>query len=159
MIKNGNYVYGTAAEKIEYDVYTENRVLKAKKKQKSYMVQKTKAVLCLMTVFMLGTLVMYRYALITKTNFDINKQTKAYNDLVKENDRLKIKIDQSMDLQKIKEVAEAKLGMQKPEKYQINYIAVNKSDVTKISEEYSGKVSQNSVLKKIIGLLGISVKS
>jgi len=155
MIKNGNYVHGTTAEKIEYDVYSENKVLKAKKKQKSYLVHKMKAVLCLMMVFALGTLVMYRYALVTKTSYDINKQTKAYNDLVKENDRLKIKIEQSMDLQRIKDVAENKLGMQKPEKYQINYVAVNKSDVTKISEEYSEKAGNNTFFKKIIGLFGI----
>jgi hypothetical protein len=155
MIKNGQYVQGTAAENIAYDVYEENNVLKTKKKQKSYAKVKFKAVCCLMAVFAVGTFTMYRYATITQMNYSLAKQTKVYNDLVKENSILNVQIEQAMDLQKIRSVAENTLGLQKPEKNQIKYVSVAKDNYTKVSSAYANEKGSNSLLAWFQNVLGL----
>lgn len=155
MIKSGQYVQGSTAEKLTYDVYEENTVLKSKKKQKSYLMVKCKAVFCLVAIFAFGTLVMYKYATITHLNYDLNKQTKAYNDIVKENTMINVQIEQAMDLQKIRSVAENTLGMQKPEKYQINYVSITKDNYTKVSAPYTKNNYSNSLVAWFQNILGL----
>lgn len=153
MVKTGNYVYGTAAEKIQYDIYQENTVLKAKQKRRSYHVVKAKAVLAVMIVFALGATTMYRYAIITQLNYDISKSNKGYNELKKENTRLRVEIDKGMDLQKIQETAVNRLGMQKPDKYQTVHINVPKSDYTKVSQEYAKEKQVENTLQAVLDKL------
>lgn len=155
MIKSGQYVQGATAEKIEYDVYEENKVLKTKKRQKSYVAVKFKAVCCLMAIFALGSFVMYRYATITQMNYTLTKQTKVYNSLVNENAILNVQIEQAMDLQNVRNVAENTLGMQKPEKYQINYVSVSKNDYTKVATEYAGEKYSSSIVAWFQNILGL----
>jgi Cell division protein FtsL. len=155
MIKSGQYVQGSTAEQISYDVYEENKVLKTKKKQKSYAVVKFKAVCCLLAVFAMGTLVMYRYATITKLNYTLTKQTKVYNDVAKENSILSIQIEQATDLQKVRSVAESTLGMQKPDKRQINYVSISKGNYTKVSTEYANEKFAASLPGWIQNMLGL----
>ncbi len=131
-----NYVYGTAAEKIQYDVYEENNVLKAKKKQKAYNKIKLKVVMLILLAFGLCLTVIVRYAMITELNYSINKELKKYNEIKNENSRLKVAIDKDLDLGRIKETAEKKLGMQKPDKYQIVYMKVAKNDYTEVADTY-----------------------
>jgi len=155
MIKSGQYVQGTAAERLAYDVYEENTVLKTKKKQKSYAKVKFKAVCCLLAIFAVGTFTMYRYATITKLNYSLAKQTKVYNDLVKDNSILNVQIEQAMDLQKIRSVAENTLGMQKPEKYQTKYVSVAKDNYTKVSAAYANEAGSNTILAWFQNVLGL----
>jgi Cell division protein FtsL. len=155
MIKSGQYVQGSTAEKISYDVYEENKVLKSKKKQKSYAMMKFKAVCCLLAVFAMGSLVMYRYATITKLNYSLTKQTKVYNDILKENSILSVEIEQATDLQKVRSVAENTLGMQKPDKRQINYVSISKGNYTKVSSVYANEKYTNSLPGWIQNILGL----
>lgn len=155
MIKSGQYVQGSTAEKISYDVYEENKVLRTKKKQKSYAMVKFKAVFCLFAVFAMGTLVMYRYATITKLNYSLSKQTKVYNDIVKENSILGVEIEQATDLQKVRSIAESTLGMQKPDKRQINYVSIAKGNYTKVSSEYANETFTASLPGWIQNMLGL----
>jgi len=155
MIKSGQYIQGATAEKITYDVYEENKVLKTKKKQKSYMAVKFKAVICLMTIFAFGSIVMYRYATITQMNYSLAKQTKVYNDLAKENSIVNVQIEQAMDLQKVRNIAENTLGMQKPEKYQINYVSVSKDNFTKVASAYANDKYSNSLMTWFQSILGL----
>ena len=155
MIKNGQYVQGSTAEKITYDVYEENKVLKTKKNQKSYAVVKLKAVCCLIAVFAMGSLVMFRYATITKLNYSLTKQTKVYNDIVKENSVLNVQIEQAMDLQKVRSIAENTLGMQKPDKRQINYVSIAKGNYTKVASEYVNEKYTTTLPGWVQNILGL----
>lgn len=137
MIQTGkNYVYGTAAEKLEYNVYEENKVLKAKKQAKSNNKIKLKAVCFVLVIFASCLVLMYRYALITELNYNISKLEKEYNEIRNQNSRLKLAIEKDMDLNKVREIAEKRLGMQKPDRYQMVYINVPKNDCTKVAESY-----------------------
>lgn len=134
-----SYVYGAAAPKIEYDVYENNEVLKAKKKQKSYTKSKIRMTLAILAVFAACFVVIYRYALITELSYNIDKANKAYTQIKNADTTLKIAIDQEMDLNKIREIAETKLGMKKPDRYQIVCVNVPKSDFTEVADAYKGK--------------------
>ena len=56
---------GTAARKLEYDVYVENKVLECEEKQRNNNKVKRKAIFCVLVIFALGCLAMYRNAQIT----------------------------------------------------------------------------------------------
>lgn len=128
-----NYVYGSAAPKIEYDVYEENKVLKAKKKQRANNKIKVKLVFTILTVFAAFLCIIYMYAQITEVNYELNKKNKEYNEVRNANIQLKLDIQKSMDLNRIKEIALTRLDMQKPDTYQIVYVKVPKKDVMKVA--------------------------
>ena len=142
--KRNNYVYGTAAEKIEYDVYEHNEVLKEKKKYRANRLIKVKMVVGILLLFSLGLIVMYRYALIAEINFKISSKEKQYEELKNENSRLKVAIENETNLSKITQVAQNELGMQKPDKYQIVYIDVPKTSFTVTSEQYKDNAGKAS---------------
>ena len=142
--KRNNYVYGTAAEKIEYDVYKHNEVLKEKKKYRANRLIKVKMVVGILLLFSLGLIVMYRYALIAEINFKISSKEKQYEELKNENSRLKVAIENETNLSKITQVAQNELGMQKPDKYQIVYIEVPKTSFTVTSEQYKDNAGKAS---------------
>ena len=131
-----NYVYGTAAKKIEYDVYEHNNVLKEKKKYKSNIFLKVKIVAAILLLFLGGLTVMYRYALIADLNYEINNKERNYENLRNENSRIKVAIENQTNLSKIMEIAQNDLGMQKPDRYQILHIRVPKTNYTVTSEQY-----------------------
>ncbi|MCX7710933.1 MAG: cell division protein FtsL [Clostridia bacterium] len=137
-----NYVYGSTAEKLQYDVYEENKVLKAKKIHRSNSKEKAKMVWTILVVFAMCLAVMYRYAMITEMNYNVYKQSKVYNDLRNENSNIKVQIEKQLDLNNIREIAEKKLGMQKPDKHQRIYVKVPKYDYTKVADNYRNGKSE-----------------
>jgi len=150
MLEDKNYINGTAARKLVYDVYEENAVLNAKKKQRNNNKVKRKIVLCLLLVFAMGSLAMYRYSRITEMNYEIDKQLKAYNELKNENIRIKVEIENSNDIQKIKVFAEKELGMHKPDKHQITYVRVPQTDLTIVSEAAKEEEMKNAGIFSVI---------
>ena len=76
--KGYEYVYGSAARQLEYDVYEENQVLRAKKTYRSHRKIKLRMVMAILAVFAAGLAVMCRYAIITKVSYQINQKQKAY---------------------------------------------------------------------------------
>ena len=143
--KEGNYISGTSAkklkyyEKLKYDVYEENKLLKAKKKARSYIRTKLKIVCFVLAVFACCFTMIYRYALITDLSYTINKLEKCHNELMNENSRIKIDLERKTDLNRIKEMAQSKLNMQEPDRYQIVYISIPKDDFTTVAETYKNK--------------------
>ncbi|RCX16564.1 hypothetical protein DFR58_11057 [Anaerobacterium chartisolvens] len=148
-----NYIHGSAAPKIEYDVYEENKVLKAKKTQRSNNKAKLKMVFAIFLVFIAGSAVMLRYTMITQINYSIDSRNKEYARISNENAKLEIAIQQEMDLVKVKEIAESKLGMHKPDKYQIVYVNIPRENLSIVSEKYKEKSSGEEVLKSVLNKL------
>jgi cell division protein FtsL len=139
--KSGTYVYGNTAEelgfeKVEYNVYEENKVLKEKKKYKSYKKTKFRTIVAILFIFSVCLLVMYRYALITELNYKFSEMEKKYNEMRKENSILEVAIENETDLSGIREIAEQKLNMQEPDSSQIVFVNVPKTDYTIVAETY-----------------------
>jgi len=142
--KRETYVYGTAAKKIEYDVYEHNEILKEKKKVRTNNKAKVKIVFTLMVVFSMFFLIMYRYAMITELNYEIARAESDFSKIKDNNARLLVEIEKETDLRKIKEIAEEKLNMQKPDKFQTVYISVPKNDFTVVADAYKEMGKENT---------------
>jgi cell division protein FtsL len=144
MIKTDkNYIQGTAARKLEYDVYEENKVLCEKKKQRVSNKLKIKVVFAFIILFTLSGLIMYRYALITDMSYKIDAKMNEYTEMKNENTRLKVKIASKLDIQRIQKIAEENLGMQKPDKCQYTNVKIPRSDFTTASNEINGEGKDN----------------
>ncbi|NMB98393.1 MAG: cell division protein FtsL [Clostridiaceae bacterium] len=157
--KKNSYVYGTAAEKLEYDVYEHNKVLKEKKKYKSNRIVKAKMVAGILLIFSLALVTMYRYALIADINFRISSKERQYEELRNENSRLKVAIENKTNLEKITQIAKNDLGMQKPDKYQIVHIEVPKNSFTVTSEQYRYSSDKNTTfLAELVNRIEIFMK-
>ena len=157
---NSKYVYGSVAENIKnevYDPYEENAVLKSKKVARSNAKLKAKIMFSIFLIFGLCAIIMFRYAQISQLNYDTNKLSQQYTALQNDNKRLSIEIEKAMDLNGIREIAENKLKMHKPDKTQIVYVNVPKEDMIILaSKEKSGvTVVLNDVensLKKFLNI-------
>jgi len=111
-------VHGSAAEQLEYNVYEENKILKEKKKQRSNTKAKFKAVVFLAVVAAMFLAVVLRYAILTEHTYNIQMHNTELKEVINQNLKLSIEIENNMDLHKIREVAEKKLGMQKAKSLQ-----------------------------------------
>ncbi len=154
MNKNVNYIHGSAAEQLQNDISQESLLLKSRKKKKSNNKVKLKAVCAVALVFAFGMTAMYRYAALTELNYSINSTYREYNELKKENSRLRMEVDSSMDLRKLQDLAETRLQMKKPDEFQTIHLAVPKSDITIVAEQYSDKNEEISRFGAIINKLG-----
>ncbi len=158
--KDYNYIDGAAVRKLEYDVYEQNTVLKAKKQYKNNRRAKFRLVLSILAVFAAGLLIVYRFALITQMSYNISKSEKAYNEIRNENSLIRMQVESDTDLTRIKELAETKLGMQKPDKSQIVYVRVPKNDYTVVlnSPETADGIKSNvitGILDKVTGFISL----
>lgn len=129
-IKRTDYIHGTSAEKIDYDIYNHNRVLKEKRQLKSAAGLKFRLFFVVVVALSLGLLVMYRYTAITELNFKISKLNGEYSRIINDNQSFRVAIDKQTNLSSISLAATDKLGMQEPDKYQINYIRIPKANYT-----------------------------
>ncbi len=151
------YVNGTSAvktERVHYDVYEENKLLKEKKKFKSNRKLKVKLFFGIITVFVMFAFITYRFSLITDLNYRVNKANIQYNNLKNENQILKVDIKSTTDLEKIKEIAESKLGMQMPDKAQVVYVNVPERDYTDVSSDYAKSSGNKSIIGYLSNKLG-----
>lgn len=129
------YTHGSAAKKIQYDVFKENKVLKNKKIRKSFRKVKMKIVCLVLFLFLCSLITMYRYAQITDLNYKINEAQKQFSILQNDNLKQRVEIERSLDLSYVREVAVSKFGMHKPERYQMVSVSVPKTDYVKYSEK------------------------
>lgn len=149
---NKSYIEGTAARKLEYDVYEENKVLKAKKQNRLNNKYKFKAVCMVLLMFAMMLAIIYRYAVITELNYNLDKSNQVYNELRNEYSRIKVEIEKSTDLTKIREIAESKFGMHTPDKYQYVYVKVPRNDYTKVADtQDEGKSDISGMLSALMG--------
>ncbi len=144
------YIEGSAVRKLEYDVYKENKVLKAKKRYKSNRKTKAKMILAIIAVLMAALAVVWRYAIITKNSYDINQKEKEYNELRNANAILRVEIESETDLTSIKEIAENNLGMMTPQKSQLIYVKVPRNDYTVVMQERDKEPDGNSFINVFI---------
>lgn len=143
---------------VEYDVYEENKLLKAKRQYKSNRKVKLKMVMAIIAVLAAGLTVMWRYAIITQMSYEISQREADYNKLRNDNAMLRVKIETATDLTEVKEVAENKLGMRMPDKSQIVYVKIPRNDYTVLMETQDEASDEGSIFKavlnKVQGLAG-----
>lgn len=138
-INAADYVDGSSARAIKYDIYSENSYLKQKQKSRSYVKTKLRLVAAVVLMFAIGCTVMYRYALVMDINSRIRTLESKYEKLEDENSQLKIDIEEQTDLNEVKRIALEELGMRTPTSNQIVYVKVEGQDRTLVSSEYNNQ--------------------
>lgn len=143
------YQYGTSPRKIEPD-YNRRAKKTPKKKQlkivedlprqqvKLSSAQRKKQLKMTLTVaalFLLLVTISCRNSQIDKQFSKIQEQKKQLSTLQKENEQLKVSIENSLNLSNVEKVAKEELGMQKLSSKQTVYVTLPKKDYVQTSSE------------------------
>ena len=105
------------------------RAIRTKQKRK-----RVKALLLLKVglVFILGLLVVFRYASITEMGYKVSGAKNEYEQLVAENERLRVNIASGMNLNELTSLAKEKFDMGQPQTYQMVVLDVQPADQTEV---------------------------
>lgn len=135
----------------DYDLkpyYEEN---KSKKPRKN---KKLKNLMLIVFVGFLSFTVLFRYALIYQKSVALSKMEAKVSEIENLNQQLEVKIASMKDLQRIEDIAKNQLGMVVPEKGQIVYMSIGKTN-----EVAQKKTDDNNKNKNFFGrILGLLVR-
>ena len=150
------YEYGTSPRKLEPDVKTIKQAKKKKlkvvedlprqdikvsKEQKKIQIKLT---LVVIGIFILLLTISYRNSQINEKFNQVQTLKRELSSLEKENEQLKVSIENSINLNTIEKLAKEKLGMQKLTNKQTVYLTLPKKDyVESVSEEVLIKKEKN----------------
>ena len=129
--KNGNL-------KIVKDV--PNKKSKVSDEQKK---KQTKLTLIVVAIFMLLLTISYRQSQITESFNNVQTLKRELSTLQKENEQLKVNIENGLNLNNIEKLAKEKLGMQKLTNKQTVYVNLPKKDFTETPSEEVVKEEKN----------------
>lgn len=109
------------------------------------LAQKLKTFAVVTTVFALSVLVVFRYVQIWESGAYAEKLKEDYNTTVAANEDIQAQISSSIDLKQLEEIAHDRLGMIRPERYQIFYVDMQNNDHSETVQESSpSEQSENS---------------
>ena len=138
------YQYGTSPRKVNPDnnrnKKSQLRILEKEPKQqvKVSNEQKKKQIKMTLTVISIVLLLLTiscRNSLIDKKFNQIQEQKKSLAMMQKENEQLKVSIQNSLNLNNVEKIAKEKLGMQKLTSKQIVYVSLPKKDYVEAASE------------------------
>ena len=145
------YQYTTTPRKLEPDYNTQRKkksnlkVVKDVKRQeikvsKEQKKQQVKITILIVIVFAVLLTVSYRNSQINESFSEVQSLKKELSSLEKENEQLKVSIENSLNLNYIEQMAKEKLGMQRLTNKETVYINLPKKDYTEAASE---KVEKN----------------
>ena len=162
MANYNRYMYETSPRKLkpEYIPPKEKKrgkssVLKQKeniqvKKKELIKKRKAKAIMYLIIVFAVLFAIGYQ-------NSKINEEFSAYKDseaklsaIQKENEQLKVTIENNLSLSNIEQMAKEQLGMQKASTQQTRYINLPKKDYVEVASEQIIRNTNSNLLENIL---------
>lgn len=147
------YMYGSAAPKLpqrperqEVQQPKERRVRVSRAAAPAYAhVPKARLFFCIIALAAMCFVVLYRFSILSDMNAAMNKMNEEYNTLRNENRLLKVEIETNIDLEKVRQVAEAEMGMHKPDRFQVVPVSVPKNDYNVVlDQQYIDKASDGS---------------
>lgn len=160
------YQYETSPRKLEPEYepiknpYSKKKSTTIKKKQekvqpKRHIKEQIKTVIYIGLIFASFVVISYRNSLINES-FNENEKLKSNLAAIqKENEQLKVNLENSLNLSNIKKMAEKKLGMQKLDNSQKVYVSLDKQDyVEPASEEVVIEEEKNWIEQLLDKLLG-----
>lgn len=149
------YVYGSSAYKIEEYEYVDTQE-QIKRQQQQLAAQRRKEALYRkfvasmivygIVIFMLAAGTVYSRVLVMQAETVVHNKQEQLHALTEENNNKKIKIEQSIDLKKIEELAITQYGMQRPDNNQTIYISVVQDDYGEVVQHTKAK---NKILASI----------
>lgn len=126
-------------QELAYDIpeHEEKRRISRKRKAKNEMGgrEKFKTICTVLVCFGVAFYIILRYAAITEANSKVESMKKQLTKLESANQQTQVELDRSIDLKKVEEVAENKLGMQRPEKFQTVYVNLQSNDYAEVAKQ------------------------
>ena len=156
------YVYGSAAPKLPQRPERQaaqqpkrSRVKVSRAAAPAYAhVPKARLIFCIVALASMCFVVLYRFSILSDLNATMNRMNEEYNALRNENRLLKVEIETSIDLDRVKQVAEAEMGMHKPDRFQIVPVSVPKNDYNVVlDQQYIDQATDNSGKPLLKGIL------
>lgn len=141
------YQYSTSPRKLEPDVKRKKQVQREKLKvvkdlprqdiklSKEQKKKQTKLTLIVIAIFALLLTISYRNSQINVKFSEVQDLKKELSSLEKENEQLKVNIENGLNLNTIEKLAKEKLGMQKLTNRQTIYVTLPKKDYTESASE------------------------
>ena len=161
------YQYGTNPRKVEpeyspYKQKTTNKsrkpeVLKTKTKEevkvsKKEKIKTTKRIGLVIAIFIVLLTISYRNSQINENFNQVQNLKKELSSLEKENEQLKVNIENSVNLNNIEQAAKEKLGMQKLTNKQAVYVSLPKKDYIETSTEEVKIEEDQNWFEKILNI-------
>ncbi len=120
--------------------------IKATKEQKQ---QRTRITMVIVMIFAVLLVISYRNSQINEKFSQVQNLKKELASVEKENEQLKVSIENSLNINEIEQTAKEKLGMQKLSNKDTIYINLPKKDYTQTPSEKI-KIDQKSWFEKLI---------
>lgn len=161
------YQYGTNPRKVEpeyspYKQKTTNKsrkpeVLKTKNKaevkvSRKEKIKTTKRIGLVIAIFIVLLTISYRNSQINENFNQVQNLKKELSSLEKENEQLKVNIENSVNLNNIEQAAKEKLGMQKLTNKQAVYVSLPKKDYIETSTEEVEIEEDQNWFEKILNI-------
>ena len=153
------YEYETSPRKLEPEIRKKKiRVVedlprqdvKISKKQRE---RQTKLTLFVIALFVLLLTISYRTSQINEKFNKVQSLKRELSSLQKENEQLKISIENSLTSNTIEKLAKDKLGMQKLTTQQTIYISLPKKDYIEVDNEEITKEQEKNWFQKIVDII------
>ncbi|MBQ7986268.1 MAG: septum formation initiator family protein [Clostridia bacterium] len=149
---NGNLAYDWEfyenTARVQKKVTEHKQQTKAKAKAKAAKLHRTVSICAIMLALCAGFMISRNVAVYESRN-EVEALQKELNQLKEYSSQKAFELDQSLDLELIEETAKKKLGMTRPEKYQIVYVNIKQDDVTEVTaKEVEGIKGAISILAK-----------
>ena len=166
-MRKDRYQYGTNPRKVEpeyspYKQKTTNKsrkpeVLKTKTKaevkvSKKEKIKTTKRIGLVIAIFIVLLTISYRNSQINENFNQVQNLKKELSSLEKENEQLKVNIENSVNLNNIEQAAKEKLGMQKLTNKQAVYVSLPKKDYIETSTEEVKIEEDQNWFEKILNI-------
>jgi len=136
-------------------------VLIARTKRARNRKVKTSLVIKASFVLMIGLLLVFRAASITKLGYSVSKNKDTYTQINNENTLLETEISKKMSLSEIEQIAKQRLGMQLPQGYQLVKLSVSTVDETNTLSTNDNNTVQKDltwyekIIKDVTNFLGM----
>ncbi len=157
-----SYQYETSPRKLqpEYNPPKKEKLKKQNKKQiadyqvkkqkkKMQKKKKVKCVLGIAVVFAVLFAVSYRNAQISESYTKLKNQEKELSMLQKENNQLKVAIENNLNLGDLEQKAKEQLGMQKATTKQTRYVNLPKKDYVEVASEQINLNNNENILERV----------
>lgn len=157
-----NLAYETERrEAVEEKRQARKKKHKAAKRQRKSAVGYFKIIVCIMLITASAFLMISRKVELYESEVKISELEKQLATAESVTCQKTFDLENTVDLKTIEEIATTKLGMQRPEKYQVVYVNVNKADNTEVTanevEGVGNKIvgSYETIKKNVVGIFSI----
>lgn len=163
MSKRYDYVYGSAAPKLNEQPYQPKRQVTRRKntpvpkkqiRPEAEPFPTARIVICILIAFAAVSVIIYRYSAITEMNFSLAALNKEYESLKDSNRKLEVSINTKINQENIRKIAEERLNMKMPDSYQKIPVKVPKVNYSTFSLTEQEEKS-TPVLKAVLTFFGI----